>query len=229
MRKTLYVSNLEPWVTNRVLCLACVPHGRVISCRIATMRNGRSRGFGFVTFASQADSDAALKGISGTILGSAAIEATYAWTPNPVHVLGPKHSNRRRSSSKRKKDFLNLNIKDIISWPKRLRPKKQDKGRAYWNRFESKSNSAYLFSRGQRPLLHGPLPLIKMFPVPEQPHVIFWPANHASMIRSPPPLAPGLKYQESKREHGEPGAVRGLGSLLLGQLKHSPWGAPINM
>lgn len=59
-------------------------HGDIQDVRIITDREtGRSRGFGFVTFGSEADAEAALQGMDGKVLDGRAIRVDYASNTPP--------------------------------------------------------------------------------------------------------------------------------------------------
>lgn len=109
--RTLFVSNLEPWVTDRKLYSACTPFGEITACRIATMRNGRSRGFGFVSYATEDASRAALKGLAGKKIGST--EITVAIAQRRPSALPQPGVRRTRRSPRRSRDQVNLGIAEL--------------------------------------------------------------------------------------------------------------------
>ncbi|MBX9724454.1 MAG: RNA-binding protein [Candidatus Obscuribacterales bacterium] len=88
MNNKLFVGNLAYTVTDASLHEMFVKYGQVGSCNIATDREtGRSRGFGFVEMKSEADAEAAIKGLNGQELGGRQIS---------VSVSQPKPRNNSR-------------------------------------------------------------------------------------------------------------------------------------
>ena len=69
MAKKLFVGNLSWDTRDDVLYEAFAQFGEVTEAKvIADRETGRSRGFGFVTFADEAAGDAAISGMNGTEL-----------------------------------------------------------------------------------------------------------------------------------------------------------------
>ncbi len=88
MNNKLFVGNLAYTVTDASLQEMFLKFGAVGSCNIATDREtGRSRGFGFVEMTSQADAEAAIKGLNGQEVGGRQIS---------VSVSQPKPRNNSR-------------------------------------------------------------------------------------------------------------------------------------
>ncbi len=88
MNNKLFVGNLAYSVTDASLQEMFGKFGQVGSCNIATDREtGRSRGFGFVEMTSQADAEAAIKGLNGQDVGGRQIS---------VSVSQPKPRNNSR-------------------------------------------------------------------------------------------------------------------------------------
>ena len=70
MSKKIYVGNLSFQTTESDITQAFAGFGHVESVSIITDRDtGRSKGFGFVEMADQADADKAIKALNGTELG----------------------------------------------------------------------------------------------------------------------------------------------------------------
>jgi RNA recognition motif-containing protein len=66
MGKKLYVGNLSYDVNQEALAALFAPHGTVESAQIITDRDsGRSKGFGFVEMASDAEAQAAIAALNG--------------------------------------------------------------------------------------------------------------------------------------------------------------------
>ena len=68
MSKKLYVAGLDWGLTDLELQDAFSVHGEVEDSFILKDREGRSRGFGFVTFADDGEGDAAIEKMNGTEL-----------------------------------------------------------------------------------------------------------------------------------------------------------------
>ncbi len=66
MSKKLFVGSLSWETTDSSLRSAFEAHGKVTEAKVITDRDtGRSRGFGFVTFANDADGDQAIRAMDG--------------------------------------------------------------------------------------------------------------------------------------------------------------------
>ena len=67
MGSRLYVGNLSFQVETEQLRELFAPHGEVVDAIVLTDReSGRSRGFGFVTMASEAEAQSAIEALNGT-------------------------------------------------------------------------------------------------------------------------------------------------------------------
>jgi len=104
MSQNLFVSSLAYQTTDDGLRAAFEAVGEVASARVITDREtGRSRGFGFVEFANEADNDAAIKQLDGTDLDGRTIKVAIA-QPKPDRPrrefnggFNGGRDNRRRS------------------------------------------------------------------------------------------------------------------------------------
>jgi RNA recognition motif-containing protein len=77
--KKLYVGNLPFETTEEELREIFEQHGPTASVRIITDRDtGRSRGFGFVEFESDANADSALQALDGKDMGGRALRVNEA-------------------------------------------------------------------------------------------------------------------------------------------------------
>ncbi|KAI5079257.1 hypothetical protein GOP47_0004736 [Adiantum capillus-veneris] len=75
----LFIGGLSFNTQEDSLRQAFAAHGDIQDVRIITDREtGRSRGFGFVTFGSEADAEAALQGMDGKVVDGRAIRVDYA-------------------------------------------------------------------------------------------------------------------------------------------------------
>lgn len=90
---TLHISNLDPCVTSEMLKDKCSAYGKVVRSYVSYMRNGRSRGFGFVSFADKNALKAALVGLKGRLFGNrrVTVEKAKPRSCEPVR----KRSRRR--------------------------------------------------------------------------------------------------------------------------------------
>ncbi|MCO5554959.1 hypothetical protein L7F22_008499 [Adiantum nelumboides] len=85
----LFVGGLSFNTHEDSLRQAFAAHGDIQDVRIITDReSGRSRGFGFVTFGSEADAEAALQGLDGKVLDGRAIRVDYASNTPSRNVAG---------------------------------------------------------------------------------------------------------------------------------------------
>ncbi|KAK3519576.1 hypothetical protein QTP86_017588, partial [Hemibagrus guttatus] len=73
----VFVKNLDYSVDNRRLLEAFLPFGTVISVKV-TVENGRSRGFGFVSYSSPKEAEKAIKEMNGKLMGRRPIYVTLA-------------------------------------------------------------------------------------------------------------------------------------------------------
>ena len=79
MGKKLYVGNLPYSVDSSELEQMFTPHGQVTSAQIITDREtGRSKGFGFVEMANDAEADAAITALNGQEHGGRALTVNEA-------------------------------------------------------------------------------------------------------------------------------------------------------
>ena len=84
MGKKLYCGNLGFSVSNTDLEQLCSPFGIVVSAQVVQDRDtGRSKGFGFVEMGSDAEADAAIKGLDGTDQDGRAIKVKEAKPREP--------------------------------------------------------------------------------------------------------------------------------------------------
>jgi RNA recognition motif-containing protein len=79
MNNKLFVGSL-PWgVDDAQLGELFAPYGEVVSARVVTDRDsGRSRGFGFVEFASADSAQAAIEALDGSMVEGRAINVSVA-------------------------------------------------------------------------------------------------------------------------------------------------------
>src|SRR5438477_8462185 len=79
MGKKLYVGNLSYNVDSSELEQLFTPHGQVVSAQIINDRDtGRSKGFGFVEMANDAEADAAIAALNGQQQGGRALTVNEA-------------------------------------------------------------------------------------------------------------------------------------------------------
>ena len=93
MSAKLFVGNLPFNVTENDLQDAFAPHGTVIEAMLMLDRaTGRSRGFAFVTMASDTDAQKAIEALNGKDLGGRALTVNIA---RPREERPPGGGNRR--------------------------------------------------------------------------------------------------------------------------------------
>ena len=84
MAKKLFVGGLSWETTDSDLKKAFAPYGEVTEAKVITERDtGRSRGFGFVTFAQDEDAKTAISKMHGTSLDGRNITVNEAQERNP--------------------------------------------------------------------------------------------------------------------------------------------------
>ncbi len=84
MAKKLFVGGLSWDTTDDGLRQAFVPHGEITEAKVITDRDtGRSRGFGFVTFAQDEDGKTAISQMDGTNLDGKTIKVNEAQEKSP--------------------------------------------------------------------------------------------------------------------------------------------------
>lgn len=84
MKKKLFVGNLSWKMSDEDLQAVFAPYGEIEEAVIAMDKiSGRSRGFGFVTFANAEDADAAIEALNGTDVAGRNIGVNEALPPKP--------------------------------------------------------------------------------------------------------------------------------------------------
>ena len=84
MSKKLFVGNLSWETRDESLRSAFEPFGAITEAKVITDRdNGRSKGFGFVTFAEQAHADTAAEQMDGSTIDARAIRVAVAQDQSP--------------------------------------------------------------------------------------------------------------------------------------------------
>ena len=92
MGKKLFVGGLSWKTTDPVLKEAFAPYGEITEAKVITERDtGRSRGFGFVTFARDEDAKTAISKMHGTSLDGRSI------TVNEAQEKSPREGGRGRN------------------------------------------------------------------------------------------------------------------------------------
>eukprot|EP01053_Blabericola_migrator_P000417 Blabericola_migrator_1__416@NODE_10_length_25093_cov_104_131184_g7_i2_p4_GENE_NODE_10_length_25093_cov_104_131184_g7_i2NODE_10_length_25093_cov_104_131184_g7_i2_p4_ORF_typecomplete_len633_score106_20RRM_1/PF00076_22/3_6e19RRM_1/PF00076_22/1_2e19RRM_1/PF00076_22/1_1e12RRM_1/PF00076_22/4_5e20RRM_5/PF13893_6/3_8e06RRM_5/PF13893_6/4_6e06RRM_5/PF13893_6/0_00081RRM_5/PF13893_6/5_4e05PABP/PF00658_18/3_2e22RRM_7/PF16367_5/0_019RRM_7/PF16367_5/0_00027RRM_7/PF16367_5/0_047RRM_7/PF16367_5/0_055RRM_8/PF1183 len=94
----VFVKNLDKGVDNRALHDTFSLFGNILSCKVATDENGKSKGYGFVHFESDEYAQAAIEKVNGMKIGS-----------KDVYV-GPFHKRSERQS-RRGELFTNLYVR----------------------------------------------------------------------------------------------------------------------
>ncbi len=89
MGRKLYVGNFPDSATEQDLSNKFAAHGTVESVKLITDRDtGRSRGFGFIEMASEAEAQAAIDSLDGTNYEGQSMKVNEARTRRMVHGGG---------------------------------------------------------------------------------------------------------------------------------------------
>lgn len=99
----IFIKNLDENIDNKALHDTFAAFGNVLSCKVATDENGRSRGYGFVHYETGEAADAAIKAVNGMLLNDKKV------------FVGP-HINRKERLSKfeeMKAQFTNIYVKNV--------------------------------------------------------------------------------------------------------------------
>jgi len=107
LRKTgqgnIFIKNLDELIDNKALHDTFAAFGNVLSCKVATDEQGRSKGYGFVHYETAEAADNAIKAVNGMLL-------------NDKKVYVGLHISRKERQSKldeMKAQFTNLYVKNI--------------------------------------------------------------------------------------------------------------------
>jgi polyadenylate-binding protein len=107
LRKTgqgnIFIKNLDEAIDNKALHDTFAAFGNVLSCKVATDEQGRSKGYGFVHYETAEAADGAIKAVNGMLL-------------NDKKVYVGHHISRKERQSKldeMKAQFTNLYVKNI--------------------------------------------------------------------------------------------------------------------
>ena len=87
----LYVGNLPKQVTDAELLALASEFGAPTSSKVARERNGDSRGFGFLEFATPENATAALAGLHGREVAGSALKVSQAHNQTQVDPLGGRY------------------------------------------------------------------------------------------------------------------------------------------
>lgn len=113
----LYVSNLNWEIPDESLAATFGEHGAVEEARIVRdTRSGRSRGYGFVTFATEAEATAALNALNGAALNEREIGVDYATSTGPKESGegdGKKKRGPRKNRLKEENDTLKAKVAEL--------------------------------------------------------------------------------------------------------------------
>ncbi|SJL00462.1 related to Polyadenylate-binding protein, cytoplasmic and nuclear [Armillaria ostoyae] len=107
LRKTgqgnIFIKNLDELIDNKALHDTFAAFGNVLSCKVATDEQGRSKGYGFVHYETAEAAESAIKAVNGMLL-------------NDKKVYVGHHISRKERQSKldeMKAQFTNLYVKNI--------------------------------------------------------------------------------------------------------------------
>lgn len=99
----IFIKNLHPDIDNKALHDTFSAFGRILSCKVATDKMGRSKCFGFVHYETAEAADAAIENINGMLL-------------NDREVFVGKHISRKERETKfeeMKANFTNVFVKNF--------------------------------------------------------------------------------------------------------------------
>jgi RNA recognition motif-containing protein len=94
MSKKLFVGSLDWNTSEEELESLFAKYGEVEEAIIIKERDGRSKGFGFVTFANDEEADKATEELNGTQLGKRTIVVNEARPPKPRGDFGGGYGHR---------------------------------------------------------------------------------------------------------------------------------------
>ncbi|KAK0210819.1 polyadenylate binding protein [Desarmillaria ectypa] len=107
LRKTgqgnIFIKNLDELIDNKALHDTFAAFGNVLSCKVATDEQGRSKGYGFVHYETAEAAESAIKAVNGMLL-------------NDKKVYVGHHISRKERQSKldeMKAQFTNLYVKNV--------------------------------------------------------------------------------------------------------------------
>ncbi|EIW85137.1 polyadenylate binding protein [Coniophora puteana RWD-64-598 SS2] len=107
LRKTgqgnIFIKNLDEQIDNKALHDTFVAFGNVLSCKVATDEQGRSKGYGFVHYETAEAAETAIKAVNGMLLNDKKV------------YVGPHIPRKERQSKldEMKAQFTNLYIKNL--------------------------------------------------------------------------------------------------------------------
>lgn len=94
----LFVGNLNYQVTTEDLRAKFAEFGEVVDCIVLTDKfSGRSKGFGFVTFATEEEANAAMEALNGQEFMERPLAVSVARPPRPRSDRGGFRNDRRSS------------------------------------------------------------------------------------------------------------------------------------
>jgi polyadenylate-binding protein len=107
LRKTgqgnIFIKNLDDAIDNKALHDTFVAFGNVLSCKVATDEQGRSKGYGFVHYETSEAAESAIKAVNGMLL-------------NDKKVYVGHHISKKERDAKfedAKKQFTNIYVKNL--------------------------------------------------------------------------------------------------------------------
>ncbi|KAH8116922.1 polyadenylate binding protein [Phellopilus nigrolimitatus] len=107
LRKTgqgnIFIKNLDEQIDHKALHDTFAAFGNVLSCKVATDENGRSRGFGFVHYETAEAAETAIKAVNGMLLND---KKVYVG-----HYISRKE--RQAHIDEQKAQFTNLYVKNL--------------------------------------------------------------------------------------------------------------------
>ncbi|KAL5489877.1 PAB1 [Sanghuangporus weigelae] len=109
LRKTgqgnIFIKNLDDGIDHKALHDTFAAFGNVLSCKVATDENGRSRGFGFVHYDTSEAAETAIKAVNGMLMND---KKVYVG-----HYISKKE--RQAHIEEQKSQFTNIYVKNLDS------------------------------------------------------------------------------------------------------------------
>ncbi|CEP13131.1 hypothetical protein [Parasitella parasitica] len=95
--KNLYVKNLDPIVNNEEFFNAFRVFGEIVSAQVITNQDGKSKGYGFVSFKEEIDADNARKALNKQQFYSKCLQITFHTPKNPRKSTAKGQGNSPRT------------------------------------------------------------------------------------------------------------------------------------
>ncbi|KZV69493.1 polyadenylate binding protein [Peniophora sp. CONT] len=118
LRKTgqgnIFIKNLDEAIDNKALHDTFASFGNVLSCKVATDEQGRSRGYGYVHYETAEAADTAIKAVNGMLLNDKKVYVGHHIS-RKVRIAAIENQSRERQSKieEMRAQFTNLYVKNL--------------------------------------------------------------------------------------------------------------------